>query len=99
MGKRRPGAQEGKLGKPGKETPHPHLPHLSVGFFAVLKCETLSKPPTAPTLSPTSLPSSKWVEGGVGGGKKQTTTTKSIFVFNYYGHGMVVEANGDEDWG
>ena len=64
MGKRRPAAQEGKPGKPGKETPHPHLPHLSVGFFAVLKCETLSKPPTAPTLSPTSLPSSEWVEGG-----------------------------------
>lgn len=64
VGKRQPDAQEGKPGKPGKETPHPHLPHLSVGFFAVLKCETLSEPPTALTLSPTSLPSSEWVEGG-----------------------------------
>lgn len=75
-GKRHPDAQEGQPGQPGqlgqlgqpgklgKETPHPHLPHLSVGFFAVLKCETLSEPPTAPTLSPTSLPSSEWVEGG-----------------------------------
>lgn len=71
MGKRHPDAQEGKLGKPGKETPHPHLPHLSVGFFAVLKCETLSKPPTAPTLSPTSLPSSS---GWKGGRRRKTTT-------------------------
>lgn len=66
-GKRHPDAQEGKPGKPGKpgkETPHPHLPHLSVGFFAVLKCETLSEPPTAPTLSPTSLPSSSGWKGG-----------------------------------
>lgn len=67
-GKRHPDAQEGKL---GKETPHPHLPHLSVGVFAVLKCETLSKPPTAPTLSPTSLPSSS---GWKGGRRRKTTT-------------------------
>lgn len=49
-GKEAPRCPGGQLGKPGKETPHPHLPHLSVGFFAVLKCETLSRSPTAPDL-------------------------------------------------